>query len=155
MPLYSPWRRKGEAEAHLHWFLTTPPDGGQLSPPPPRPLCPQGKGPHYPTNCGWVGPTADLDVLGMRKRRNSKLVATLTKLFRLQYAYHSSLASKILTSSTTHKEETPGRIHQIYSNVLRKKRKFRWHFYMYGLYTATFYTLYDKVNTTFLLLANL
>jgi hypothetical protein len=73
---------------------------------------------------GWVGPTADLDVLGMRKRRNSNLVATLTKLFRLPYTYHSSFVSKILTSSTTHKKENPGRIHQTCSNFLRKKRKF-------------------------------
>jgi hypothetical protein len=70
---------------------------------------------------GWVGPTADLDALGIRKRRNSNLVTTLTKLFRLPYAYHSSFVSKILTSSTTQKEETPGRIHQTCSNFLRKK----------------------------------
>lgn len=107
------------------------------------------KDPITQQNGGWVGPTADLDVLGMRKRQNSNLVATLTKLFRLPYAYHSSFVSKILTSSTIHKEETPGRIHQTYSNSLRKKRKFLWHLYMYELFTATFYTLDGKANTTF------
>jgi len=116
--------------------------------PTPRPLYPPGKGPHYPTKWWLGGPTADLDVLGMRKRRSSNLVATMTKLFRLPYAYHSSFVSKILTSSTTHTEETLGRIHQNYSNFLPKKRKFLWYCYMYELYTATFYTLEGKVNTT-------
>jgi hypothetical protein len=96
--------------------------------PTPRPIYSRRKAPITQRTGGWVGRIADMDVLGKEERScpcwNSKLVATLTKPFRLPYAYHSSFVSKILTISTTHKEETPGRIHQTYSDLLRKKRKF-------------------------------
>jgi len=125
-----------------------------LSPPRPGRFTLREKVPITQRTGGWVGPTADLDVLNTRKRRNSNLGAVLIKLFRLSYAYNSSFVFKTLTSSTAHMEETPGRIHQTYSNFLPKKRKCLWHCYMYGLYTATFYTLDGKVNTTFFFIAS-
>lgn len=95
--------------------------------PTPRPLYSRRKAPITQRIGGWVGRTADLDVLDKGERscpwRNSKLVATLTKLFRFPYAYHSSFVSKTLTISTTHKEETPERIHQTYSNFLYERNE--------------------------------
>jgi hypothetical protein len=92
-----------------------------------RPLYSRRKAPITQRIGGWVGRTADLDVLDKGERscpwRNSKLVATLTKLFRFPYAYHSSFVSKTLTISTTHKEETPERIHQTYSNFLYERNE--------------------------------
>lgn len=116
--------------------------------PTPRPLYPVGKYPHYPTNW-WLGGPHNWSGCIRHEETPEFKPSRYTKLFRLPYAYHSSFVSKILTSSTTHKEETPGRIHQTYCNFLRKKRKFLWNCYMYELYTATFNTLYVKVNTTF------
>jgi hypothetical protein len=107
-----------------------------------------GKRSPYPTNW-WLGGPHSWSGCIRHEETPEFEPSRYTKLFRLQYAYHSSFVSKILTLSTTHKEEIPGRIQQTYSNFLWKKQNFLRHFYMYELYAVTFYSLDGKVKTTF------